>query len=274
MIASRWLLTRSATHPRPVPRASWAPAHCPWSWNPRGRSALSLERVGLLKVDGRPTVIVFVKIIKRPRSWVTTASLLLVTSLVPATAAAAAPAVPALLNVKAGTATFCLEPQARQALDAAGITMSAGAPAQLVTVGPQPCATTHVTEGAIALGLTGGEFPFRGTITFTRAADNAHVTFSEMGVTFGVPSTVTAKVDENAANPVTLLTFVPLPGNIMTDGRYLIAHDVPLNLTDDGANAFAAAFSTSPVASGKPLFIGTGHGELEIGELPLLPALG
>jgi len=71
-----------------------------------------------------------------------------------------------------------------------------------------------------------------------------------------------------------LLTFIPLPGNIMTDGQYLIAHDVPLNLTDDGAHAFAAAFGTSPVASGKPLFVGTGYGQLEAGLLPVVPGLG
>jgi hypothetical protein len=179
-----------------------------------------------------------------------------------------------LLKVKAGTANFCLDPLVQQALDETGISMSAGAPAQLITTGPQQCVTTHVTEGAVSLGLTGGDFPFPGTITFTRSTDGARITFSDIAVTFAVPSTVSAVVDGNTTDPVTLLTFVPLPGNIMTDGRYLIAHDVPLNLTDDGARVIATTFGASPVPSGKPLFVGTGYGELEAGELPLLPSLG
>jgi hypothetical protein len=55
----------------------------------------------------------------------------------------------------------------------------------------------------------------------------------------------------------------------MTDGSYLIAHDVPLNLTRDGSDAFAKVFGSSPVANGKPLFLGAGYGKLEVG----LPAV-
>jgi hypothetical protein len=192
-------------------------------------------------------------------------------TVVPASAASAAPA---LLKVKSGDATFCLDPQAHQALDTAGIDMTAGAPAQLLTTRPQPCVTTHVSEGAVSLGLTGGDFPFNGAITFTRAADGARVEFSDIRVTFAVPSTVSAVVDGNTADPIILLSFIPLPGNIMTDGSYLIAHDVPLNLTDDGEKALAAAFGDSPVRTGDPLFIGTGHGQLDAGVLPLAPVLG
>lgn len=126
----------------------------------------------------------------------------------------------------------------------------------------------------MTLGLTGGDFPFHGTITFTRSEDQARVTFSDIKVTFAVPSTVSAVVDGNTADPITVLSFIPMPGNIMTDGRYLIAHDVPLNLTDAGTRALAAAFGDSPVASGTPLFMGTGHGELETGVLPVPPVLG
>jgi hypothetical protein len=54
------------------------------------------------------------------------------------------------LKVKDGTADFCLDPLARTGFDTASISMSADAPAQLVTTGPQPCATTQVTVGAIA----------------------------------------------------------------------------------------------------------------------------
>jgi hypothetical protein len=211
------------------------------------------------------------KIINRSRAMVASVLLAVFATVVPSGTAAA---VPALVKVKAGTANFCLDPLAQQALDETGISMSAGAPAQLVTTGPQPCVTTHVTEGAVSLGLTGGDFPFRGTITFTRSTDGARIIFSDITVTFAVPSTVSAVVDGNTTDPVTLLTFVPLPGNIMTDGRYLIAHDVPLNLTDDGAHAIATTFGASPVPSGRSLFVGTGYGELEAGELPLLPSLG
>jgi hypothetical protein len=181
---------------------------------------------------------------------------------------------PALLKIKSGDATFCLEAQAGQVLEAGGIGMSAGAPAQLLTTGPQPCVTTHVTDGAVSLGLTGGAFPFNGAITFTRSADQAKITFSDIKVTFAVPSTVSAVVDGNTADPITVLSFIPMPGNIMTDGRYLIAHDVPLNLTAAGARALASAFGDSPVASGAPLFMGTGQGQLEAGLLPTLPVLG
>jgi hypothetical protein len=211
------------------------------------------------------------KIIARPRTWAPVMLVVLLAVLVPTGPAASA--APALLNVKKGTANFCLDPEAQKAFDAAGISMTAGAPAQLVTTGPQPCVTTHVTEGAVSLGLTGGNFPFPGTIIFTRAEDNKQITFSDIAVTFAVPSTTTAVVDGNTADPITMLTFVPLPGNIMTDGRYLIAHDVPLNLTTEGADSFTTTFGASPVVSGKPLFIGTGYGELEAGELPLVPSL-
>jgi hypothetical protein len=181
---------------------------------------------------------------------------------------------PDLLEVKAGTANFCLDPLAQQALQARGIRISAGSPAQLVTTGPQPCVTTHVTEGAVSLGLTDGRFPFHGTISFIRASDRSKITFSDISVTFGLPGTVTAAVDGDTADRITLLRFTVLPGNIMTDGTYLIAHDVPLNLTDEGAKALATAFGTSPVSSGKPLFVGTGYGELEVGGLPLPTNLG
>ncbi len=224
-----------------------------------------------------PDVIVFMTKIFRPVAWMVPVLFAVLAVVVPAgtvSANAAGLGTPALLKVKSGTADFCLDPQARPALDTAGIGMSVGAPAQMVTTGPQPCATTYVTEGAVSLGLTGGNFPFRGTITFTRSSDNARITFSDIAVTFAVPSTVSVVVNGNTAKPITLLTFIPLPGNIMTDGQYLIAHDVPLNLTDDGAHAFAAAFGTSPVASGKPLFVGTGYGQLEAGLLPVVPGLG
>jgi hypothetical protein len=224
----------------------------------------------LLNLAGEFAVVVLMKIIARPRAWVLSVLIALIAIFVSAGTAAA---VPALLKVKAGTANFCLDPRAQTAFDDAGISMSAGAPAQLITTGPQPCVTTHVTEGAVSLGLTGGDFPFRGTITFTRAVDNTQITFSDIAVTFAVPSTVTAVVNGNTADPITLLTFVPLPGNIMTDGRYLIAHDVPLNLTTDGKDAFVSAFGASPVESGQPLFVGTGYGELEASELPLVPNL-
>jgi hypothetical protein len=211
------------------------------------------------------------KTINRPIALVVSVFLALAIAIVTAGTATATPVVPApdLLKIKAGTANFCLDQLAQQAFDADGITMSAGAPAQLVTTGPQPCVTTHVTEGAVSLGLSDGNFPFRGTITFARASDNARITFSEISVTFGLPSTVTAVVDGNTTDPITLLEFTLLPGNLMTDGTYLVAHDVPLNLTGDGANALATAFGVSPVSSGKPLFVGTGYGELEAGELPL-----
>jgi hypothetical protein len=209
-------------------------------------------------------------IIARPRVWIPSALLALLAVVVQA---GNATATPGLLKAKNGTANFCLDPQARQALDAAGITMSAGAPAQLVTTGPQPCVTTHVTEGEISLGLTEGTFPFRGAITFSRTTDNTQVTFGDIAVTFAVPSSATAVVDGNTAAPITLLAFLPLPGNIMTDGRFLIAHDVPLNLAADGTNAFTTAFGASPVATGSPLFVGTGYGELEVDGLPL-PVIG
>ncbi len=159
------------------------------------------------------------------------------------TASSAPSALPPLLKVRSGTANFCLDPAAQTALDAAQVGMSAGAPAELVSTAPQPCVTTHVTEGAITLGLTDGKFPFHGTITFTRAADQAAITLSDIKVTFAVPSTATAVVNGDTAHPVTLLTFVPLPGNIMTDGRFLIAHDVPLNLTSTASSR--AAYSRS-----------------------------
>ena len=225
----------------------------------------------LLNPADTTAVDALVKIIARPRVRIPAALLAVLLAAMPA---GAATATPALLKVKSGTANFCLDPQAAQALTDAGVEMTAGTPAQLVTTGPQPCVTTHVTEGAVSLGLTGGDFPFRGTITFTRPADNARITFGDIKVTFAVPSTTTAAVDGNTAAPITLLTFVPLPGDIMTDGRYLMAHDVPLNLTADGATAFATTFGTSPIASGTPLYIGTGYGELEAGALPLLSTLG
>ncbi len=232
---------------------------------------MSPDQVDLLNPTDTTAVVVRVKIIARPRVWIPSALVAVLAAIVPASAATATPA---LLKVKSGTANFCLTAEATQALTDAGVEMTAGAPAQLVTTGPQQCVTTHVTEGAVSLGLTGGDFPFHGTITFTRSADNTRIMFSDIKVTFAVPSTATAVVDGNTADPITLLTFLPLPGNIMTDGRYLIAHDVPLNLTAAGAGAFATAFGTSPVASGTPLYLGTGYGELEAGALPLLTALG
>jgi hypothetical protein len=198
----------------------------------------------------------------RPRTWAVLAiTTLLTAGVLTGTAFSAPSLLPALLKIKAGTANFCLDPAAQSNLGAIGL--SAGAPAQLITTAPQPCVTTHVTEGAVTLGLTDGDFPFHGTITFTRAADQAKITFSEIKVTFGVLGSATAVVDGDAAHPITLLTFTAPLTSIMTDGRYLIAHDVPLNLTADGAAAFAKAFGTSPVAGGKPLFIGTGYGQLE-----------
>jgi hypothetical protein len=209
----------------------------------------------------------------RPSAWTALALTVSLTAVLSTGAASAARStLPPLLKIKSGTANFCLDPAAQTALDMAGIGMSAGAPAQLVSTAPQPCATTHVTEGAVTLGLTDGSFPFHGTITFTRATDQAAITFSDIMVTFAVPSTATAVVNGDTAHPVTWLTFIPLPGNLMTDGRFLFGHDVPLNLTPDGAAAFAKAFGTSPVPAGQPLFAGTGYGELEAGLLPLAPA--
>lgn len=208
----------------------------------------------------------------RPRAWTALTLAVSVTTAL-STAPASASTLPPLLKVKSGTANLCLGPAAQSALDTAHIGMSTGAPAQLVSTAPQPCATTHVTEGAITLGLTDGSFPFHGTITFTRAADRAALTFSDITVTFAVPSTATAVVNGDTAHPITWLTFIPLPGNIMTDGRYLIAHDVPLNLTPAGATAFTNTFGTTPLPAGQPLFLGTGYGELETGLLPLVPGL-
>jgi hypothetical protein len=211
-------------------------------------------------------------IIVRYRAWVLPALLTLLAIVV---LTAHATATPGSLKAKNGTATFCLDPRAQQALHAAGITMSAGAPAQLLTTGPQPCVTTHVEEGEISLGLTDATFPFHGAITFSRSTDGSQVTFSDIAVTFDLPSTVKAAVDGNTAAPVTMLTFTPRPGNIMTNGSYLLAHHVPLNLTADGANAFTAAFGASPVATGSPLFIGTvyveadGFSLLVVGGLPI-----
>ena len=212
----------------------------------------------------------------RPRTRAALAiigSLTVVLSAGPASAAPAA--LPPLLKVKSGTANLCLDPAAQASLGTAQVGMSVGAPAQLVSTAPQPCASTHVTEGAVTLGLTDGNFPFHGTITFTRSTDQAAITFSDIKVTFAVLGTVTAVAGGDTAHPITLLTFIPLPGDIVTDGRFLIAHDVPLNLTPDGAAAFAGVFSASPVPAGKALFIGTGYGQLESG-IPLLgggPAL-
>jgi hypothetical protein len=237
---------------------------------------VSLDGVAYLNFDHPRVVVVFMKTINRPIALAVSVFLALLTAVVTTGTAIATPVVPApdLLKVKAGNANFCLDRLAQKAFDADGISMSAGAPAQLVTTGPQPCATTHVTEGAVSLGLSDGSFPFRGTITFARASEDARITFSDISVTFGVPSTVTAVVDGNTKNPITLLKFTPLPGNIMTDGTYLIAHDVPLNLTDEGANALTTTFGRSPVSRGKPLFVGTGYGELEAGGLPLPGVFG
>jgi hypothetical protein len=116
-------------------------------------------------------------------------------------------------------------------------------------------------------------FPFHSTISFARTSDSAQLTLSDISVTFAVPSTVSAVVDGDTAHPITLLSFVPLPGEIMTDGHYLIAHDFPLILTDAGACAFATVFGTNPVPERKALFIGTESGQLEVGA-PLVPALG
>lgn len=222
-------------------------------------------------------VVVSMKMIFRPTVWVIAmlaAAFTAIVPTVPVPAHAAGLSSDALLKVKSGNANLCLDPQAQQALTTAGIGMSVGAPAQLLTTGPQPCATAYVSEGAVSLGLTGGNFPFHGTIGFMRASDGARLTLSDISVTFAVPSTVSAVVNGDTANPITLLSFVPLPNEIMTDGQYLIAHDVPLMLTDAGARAFATVFGTSPVSSGKTLFVGTGSGQLEAGTLPLVPALG
>lgn len=211
-------------------------------------------------------------IIARPRAWILFALLTLLAVVVPASHATATSG---LLKAKNGTATFCLEPQARQTLDAVGITMSAGAPAQLLTTGQQPCVTTHVREGEISLGFSDATFPFHGAISFSRSTDGKRATFRDIAVTFALPSSVKAVVDGHTAAPVTVLTFTPRPGNIMTNGSNLIAHHVPLTLTADGANAFTAAFGASPVATGSPLLTGTMYVEAHgiplrvVGGLPM-----
>ncbi len=218
-------------------------------------------------------VVVIMMILGRLRAWATVVVAVVLAAGVGMGSAYAAPSngvlLPPLLKIKSGTANFCLDPSAQSGLNAGGIGMSAGAPAQLVTTAAQPCVTTHVAEGAVSLGLTDGNFPFHGSITFTRTSDQAKITFSEIKVTFSALSSATAVVDGDTAHPVTLLTFILPPGKIMTDGRFLMAHDVPLTLTPAGAAAFAKTFGTSPVGSGTALFIGTGYGELEPGILPL-----
>lgn len=69
-------------------------------------------------------------IVDRYRVWVLPALLTLL-SFVMLTAPASA--TPGLLKAKNGTATFCLDTQVRKTLHTAGITMSAGASAQLLT---------------------------------------------------------------------------------------------------------------------------------------------
>lgn len=79
----------------------------------------------------------------------------------------------------------------------------------------------HDPEGEISLGPTEGTFPFRSAITFTRFADNTKVTFSDIAVASPCRAPRPPRPPRSTGTPqppITLLTFLPLPGNIMTDG--------------------------------------------------------
>jgi hypothetical protein len=122
----------------------------------------------------------------RPRTWAALAvTVSLIAVLSTGTASAVPSTLPPLLKIKSGTANLCLDPAAHTALDTAEVGMSTGAPAQLVSTATEPCATHHVTDGAITLGLIDGSVALPGTITFTRATDQAALTFSDITVTFG-----------------------------------------------------------------------------------------
>lgn len=71
----------------------------------------------------------------RPRAWTALALIASLTAML-STGPASAGTLPPLLKIKSGTANFCLAPAAKTALDTAGIGMSAGAPAQLLSTAP------------------------------------------------------------------------------------------------------------------------------------------
>jgi hypothetical protein len=115
-----------------------------------------------------------------------------------------------LLKVKSGTANLCLEPQAAEALAKAGISMSAGAPAQLVTAGPQPCVTTHVTEGTVSLGLT-ASFPSTARSLHPVHGRRPHRVERYQGDVWCAESPGRRRRREQA-DMVTMLEFTALPG--------------------------------------------------------------
>lgn len=93
---------------------------------PPARAALRTS--GSSQLPGLPPVVVSAKKIR----WLIVLFLMPLAVVLPGVASATLSS-SAMLKVKSGDATFCLEPQAQQVLDATGIAMSADAPAQLLT---------------------------------------------------------------------------------------------------------------------------------------------
>jgi hypothetical protein len=175
----------------------------------------------------------------------------------------------ALLAGANGTATFCLTPAAAADFTEAGITISAQAPAEIVSdpVTDEPCFTESNLHASLTLDLTAGEFQMPGAMLFTRASDGSTLTIRDLSIAFGFPSTIAGTV-ANGPSPTAIefAWFNVDPLHIQVDplAGAIAATDTPVLLGAQAADAFARTFGASPLSAGSEIFVGSGSGDISI----------
>lgn len=184
------------------------------------------------------------------------------TGAVPAASASGRGLLPALPLQAGDPVFFCLTDASAKALREADIELEALAPATVVTEGGHQCMRAVLAAGQINTDLTGLTGWAEGGFAFRRGSQRAE--FAEPRCDLALDRTGTFSAVHQGKR-IDVMTSTA--ANVNLSLSKVSTQDLPMRLTEAGANALAATFTTSPVPAGEQLFAGSAS-------FKVLPPLG
>ncbi|MFJ1869455.1 hypothetical protein ACIOD1_33205 [Streptomyces sp. NPDC088097] len=145
--------------------------------------------------------------------------------------------------------TFCLTDASATALREADIELDGIAPATLVTEGGHQCMRAVLASGQINTDLTGLTGSVKGGFAFHRGAQRAE--FADPSATLAPDRTGTYSAVHQGKR-VDVMTSTAATVDLSLSK--VSTKDLPLRLTQAGADALTAQFTNSPIPAGGQLF--------------------
>ncbi|MFJ1600511.1 hypothetical protein [Streptomyces sp. NPDC088261] len=156
------------------------------------------------------------------------------------------------LPLKAGDPYyFCLTDTTEKALANARISLEAVSPNTVVTYKDRTCMRGTLTSGQINTDLTGLSGEGTGGFAFRREGVRAEFTRPRVALNLDRSGSWTA---EHAGRRIEMFTSTKVGAKLSL--TKVSAEDLPMALTQQGADALAGTFGTSPVPAGTPFFEG------------------